>query len=84
MASIAGDVSLHGVNGGIRVLLPPTADVDLELTTTNGFVDIEAPFPLTVIDRSRVHLSGRLNKGGPKVSAQTTNGTVRAAGRPSR
>jgi hypothetical protein len=83
IASLAGDVSLHGVNGGIRVLIAPTVDADIELTTVNGFVDIEAGLPLAVSDRSRVHLAARLNKGGPKISAQTTNGGVRAAARPS-
>ena len=83
IAALAGDVSLHGVNGGMRVLVTPTADADIELTTVNGFVDIDASLPLNVQDRSRVHLTGRLNKGGPKISAQTTNGLVRASGRPS-
>jgi DUF4097 and DUF4098 domain-containing protein YvlB len=87
LADISGDVHLTTVNGGVRLQFPPSADADLEATTVNGGVSLDDRFKLANSSEHRsgfgpmTNLSGRLNKGGPRVSLQTTNGGVRVSPR---
>jgi DUF4097 and DUF4098 domain-containing protein YvlB len=81
IASLTGDVDARVVNGGIRIELPPTLDAVLDATTVNGSVSVDDALPLAANDRARQHVSGRINKGGPKIGAQTTNGGVRVMAR---
>jgi hypothetical protein len=48
----------------------------------NGPVLIADGMPLTATDKSPQHVAGTINRGGPTITAQTTNGAVRVkAGR---
>jgi len=82
IVALTGDVRLSTVNGAVRLELPKDIDADLEATTVNGGVSVDSALGLSESEsRSgfgpKTHISGRLNKGGPRVSLQTTNGGVR-------
>jgi len=77
LASVSGDVDVTAVNGGIRLELPSSVRATLDARTVNGSVSVDDGLALTDVDRSRQHVAGKINNGGPKVSAQTTNGGVR-------
>jgi hypothetical protein len=85
LASVSDDVRLTTVNGAIRLELPNTVDVDLDATTVNGGVSVDERLNLAGVNSNRsgfgptTSISGRLNKGGPHVSLQTTNGGVRVS-----
>ena len=87
LTGVSGDVRLTTVNGSIRLEMPPTVDVDLDAVTVNGGVSVDDRLGLTNVSANRsgfgptTNISGRLNKGGPHVSLQTTNGGVRVAPR---
>jgi hypothetical protein len=82
-ASIDDDVRLNTVNGSIRLLVPPTEDLDLDASTTNGGVSVDDRLGLADVSGNRstfgpaTSIRGRLNKGGPRATLQTTNGGVR-------
>ena len=75
--ALRGDIDLRAVNGGIRLEIPPTLDADVDVSTVNGGVSIDDALSIATTEQSRSHVAGRLNKGGPKILAQTTNGGVR-------
>jgi hypothetical protein len=85
--AVSGDVRLTTVNGAVRLELPPTVDADLEATTVNGGVSVDDRLGLADVSRNRsafgapTNVRGRLNKGGPRVTLQTTNGGVRVTTR---
>ena len=77
MARVAGDVEVTTVNGGIRLELPAGVNGNLEARAVNGGVSVDDRFTLASAERERLRVSGRLNAGGPRIAAQTTNGGVR-------
>ena len=83
--AVSGDVRLMTVNGAIRLELPPTANADLDAATVNGGVSVDEKLGLAEVSRDRgsfgpaTSIRGRLNKGGPRLSLQTTNGGVRVS-----
>jgi len=82
---VSGEVQLTTVNGAVRVELPPSADVELHATTVNGSVSVDDKLALAdrLDNRSGfgrpTNVSGRLNKGGARLTLQTTNGPVRVS-----
>jgi hypothetical protein len=80
---VTGDVRLTTVNGAIRLELPPSVDADLDATTVNGGVSVDERLDLGDRAANRgafgpaTNIRGRLNKGGPRITLQTTNGGVR-------
>ena len=87
LVAVDGDVRLTTVNGSVRLEIPPTLNVDLDAATVNGGVSVDERLGLANVSSNRggfgptTNVSGRLNKGGPHVSLQTTNGGVRVAPR---
>ncbi|HWN84314.1 MAG TPA: DUF4097 family beta strand repeat-containing protein [Vicinamibacterales bacterium] len=87
LAAVSGDVRLTTVNGAVRLEIPSTLDVDLDATTVNGGVSVDERLGLANVSSNRggfgptTNISGRLNKGGPHVTLQTTNGGIRVAPR---
>jgi hypothetical protein len=85
--AVSGDVRLTTVNGAVRLELPPTVDADLDATTVNGGVSVDDRLGLVDVSRNRsafgapTNIRGRLNKGGPRITLQTTNGGVRVTTR---
>lgn len=79
LASVTGDVQLSTVNGGIRLEVPADTNALLEAKAVNGGVTVDERLPLTNASRARLHVTGQMNAGGPRISAQTTNGGVRVS-----
>ena len=77
LAAVTGDVKLSAVNGGVRVELPVNADAEIEATAVNGGVSVDDALGVATTQKERQRLVGRLNKGGPKITAQVVNGGVR-------
>ena len=77
MARVAGDVEVTTVNGGVRLELPADVSGSLDARAVNGGVSVDDRFPLESAERERLRVIGRLNGGGPRIAAQTTNGGVR-------
>jgi len=75
VASLDADVHVETVNGGVTVRLPATAKATLVGRTTNGGLSVDG-LQVEEIERSRRRLEARLNGGGQRVEAETTNGGV--------
>ena len=81
---VKGDVSLLTVNGAVRMEIPPTADAELQATTVNGGVSVDDKLAFADVEKRSgfgppTSFRGRLNKGGARVTLQTTNGPVRVS-----
>jgi hypothetical protein len=71
------DVEITVVNGGIRIEVPKSIDAQLDATTVNGGIRVDDELPLEASARDRLRVTGRINKGGPRIVLHTTNGGVR-------
>lgn len=81
LASVAeGGVELETTNGGITLKLPANAKADISAQTTNGGISDEG-LNLEKSQSTRRRLEARLNGGGPRVHAETTNGGITLSGR---
>jgi hypothetical protein len=77
LTAVTGDIKMSAVNGGIRLFIPTDANATLEARAVNGGINIQEGFPLNATERERLHVSGTINKGGPKIDLQSTNGPIR-------
>jgi hypothetical protein len=77
LTAVNGDTKIVTVNGPAAVVLSPEINAEIEATAVNGGVTTQDGLPLTTSDRTNKRVAGRLNKGGPRISVQTTNGGVR-------
>ena len=77
LARGAGPVELESVNGGIRLDIPTDLNADVEASAVNGGVSADDALKLQTSERARTKLIGKLNRGGPRISATTVNGGVR-------
>lgn len=69
--------ALHTSNGAIHVTVPPQLAADLELRTSNGqFSTRFASGTFDLVEQSRSRLVGRLNGGGVRIEATTSNGPI--------
>lgn len=75
--TLRDDVEVTVVNGGIRIEVPKSLDAELDATTVNGGVRVDDDVPLDASVRERLRVTGRINKGGPRIVLHTTNGGVR-------
>jgi hypothetical protein len=81
MAAVTGEIDLETTNGGIRLQLPQDTKATLEARCTNGGISVEDSLgEVTVTEKSRRQFRGTLNGGGPRISAETTNGGIRIRG----
>jgi hypothetical protein len=62
------------VNGGVRLVIPEGYSAELETGTVNGRVRLD--FPVAVQGEVGDRLVTTLGRGGPRVRAVTTNGSV--------
>jgi hypothetical protein len=68
---------LEALGGGIRVLLPRGAGVDLDATALGGNVAADVPLAITVHgEQGRNGLKGKINGGGPELLLHSTSGDV--------
>lgn len=74
----AGDCSLKTSGGGITVALVEGVAVDVDLRTSGGRVSTDWPVS-TVVQGERIknELHGKINGGGPLITAHTSGGSVR-------
>lgn len=77
LTRVDGDSKIVTVNGPATLIVSPEVNGELEATAVNGGVSTQDGLPLTADARTNKRVSGRLNKGGPRISVQTTNGGVR-------
>ena len=83
---VSGSVLATSVNGSVQMDLAAVSG-DVRLTTVNGGVSVDERLGLANVSSNRggfgptTNISGRLNKGGPHVTLQTTNGGIRVAPR---
>jgi Toastrack DUF4097 len=84
LTSVSDPMELTAVNGGIRLELSKDVKADVVATAVNGGVSVDDQLNLSADEGSSSRgfplsrrVTGRLNGGGPKISAQTTNGGVR-------
>ena len=77
IARVGGPVQLDVVNGGIRLDVPGGVNADLDAHAVNGGVSTEDGLALTVSERSRTRVAGKMNAGGTAISLSTVNGGVR-------
>jgi DUF4097 and DUF4098 domain-containing protein YvlB len=75
LASLSGDVSVETTNGGVTVRLPGDAKAVLLGRTTNGGLSIDG-LQVEEVERSRRRVEAKLNGGGRRVEAETTNGGI--------
>jgi hypothetical protein len=76
LASLTADVNVETTNGGVTVRLPADAKALLLGRTTNGGLSIDEGLSVEEVERSRRRLEARLNGGGRRVEAETTNGGI--------
>jgi DUF4097 and DUF4098 domain-containing protein YvlB len=77
LSEVTDDSRIMTVNGGVRVAIAPSVNAELEATVVNGGVSVQEGLQLTGAERSRQRVAGRIGKGGPRLTLQTTNGGVR-------
>ena len=86
LGTVTDPVTISVLNGGARVGIPLSAGAQIDASALNGGVTVAPPLSLVhdgeagqqpgtarVTDR----VTGRLNGGGPKITAQVTNGGLR-------
>jgi DUF4097 and DUF4098 domain-containing protein YvlB len=74
-AALSGDVTVETTNGGVTVRLPADAKALLLGRTTNGGLSVDG-LDVEEVERSRRRVEARLNGGGSRVEAETTNGGI--------
>lgn len=76
LASLTGDVNVETTNGGVTLRLPADAKAVLLGRTTNGGLNVDQGLSVEEVERSRRRLEVKLNGGGRRVEAETTNGGI--------
>lgn len=76
----ADGVRAETVNGAVEVVLPSDAKADVRATCLNGRISVNG-LKLDGPETTRRRVEGRLNGGGPKVVADTTNGSIHITGK---
>jgi hypothetical protein len=72
-----GETEFRTTNGSIILHLPSSLNATLELSTTNGGIDLEN-IDLDIISQNKnKYIKGKIGKGGPEISAKTTNGKIK-------
>ena len=74
----AGDCAFTTSGGSVTVALDAKAAVDVDARTSAGSVSTDFPVTATVQGEQKKHeLRGKINGGGPLITAQTSAGSVR-------
>ena len=77
LRAVTADSRIVTINGPATLILSPSIDADLDASAVNGGVTTQDTLALTESERTNRRVAGRLNKGGPRIAIQTTNGGVR-------
>ncbi len=76
-SDVSGSASFSSVNGGIDLRLPSSARATFDFETMNGRVRSDLP---TSPPAGKRTLEGKLNGGGARIHASTTNGSIEVTG----
>jgi DUF4097 and DUF4098 domain-containing protein YvlB len=79
LSGLKGDIRAETTNGGITLKFGAGAEINgyLEAETTNGSINIDSPITLQGLEKSKHHLRGQVGTGGPRLSLETVNGSIR-------
>jgi len=79
LMKLEGEVRAETTNGGIMLRLSAAENINavLEAETVNGSISFDVPVTLQSMNKSRHHLRGQIGAGGPKISLETVNGSIR-------
>jgi DUF4097 and DUF4098 domain-containing protein YvlB len=79
LAELKAAVKAETTNGGITLRLGAGAEINgvLEAETTNGSLSFDIPLTVQSLEKSKHRLRGQLGQGGPLVSLETVNGSIR-------
>lgn len=77
IVKVTGDSRFTTVNGPVELGLAPDLNASIEAQVVNGAVVVDDNVPLSRTESTAQRVAGRLNGGGPRLVAQTTNGPVR-------
>jgi DUF4097 and DUF4098 domain-containing protein YvlB len=80
LAAVSAPVEAETTNGGVRIRIPQDAKASLSASCTNGGIDVEG-LNVETVDKTRRRLEARLNGGGTRIDASTTNGGITFARR---
>jgi hypothetical protein len=81
LAAVAdAGVEVSTTNGRVELALPADAKATVSARCTNGGIKADG-LSIETTESTRRHLEGRLNGGGPRVWARTTNGAIRLVSR---
>jgi hypothetical protein len=72
-----GTFDVKSVNGGISLTLPKEARADVTARCVNGGISVSGLDLQLEGEQSRRRVAGKLNGGGARVTAETTNGGVK-------
>ena len=75
IAALTAGVEVGTTNGGVTVRLPADAKALLSGRTVNGGIDVDG-LQVDEVERSRRRLEAKLNGGGVRIEAETTNGGI--------
>ncbi len=72
-------LSAETTNGSITLAIaaPETLNADLLARTTNGHITVDFPVTLKNLSQSKHRVEAKIGQGGPKISLETTNGSIK-------
>jgi DUF4097 and DUF4098 domain-containing protein YvlB len=79
LTKLEAEVSAETTNGDITLRLITTQEINgtLDAETVNGSISFDYPVTLQSLEKSRHHLRGQIGQGGPLISLETVNGSIR-------
>jgi len=79
LTKLEAGISAETTNGSITVRLSAGQEINglLEAKTVNGSISFDFPITLQSLEKSKHHLRGQLGQGGPQISLETVNGSIR-------
>jgi DUF4097 and DUF4098 domain-containing protein YvlB len=79
LAKLEAEVRAETTNGGITLRLISDQEINglLEAETVNGSISLDFPITLQSLEKSKHHLRGQVGRGGPQISLETVNGSIR-------
>jgi len=77
LTAVPGAVTLETVNGGISLAVPGATAAEIAARVTNGGIHVDDALKFEAVgEQNRRNVQGKLNGGGPRVEASTTNGGI--------
>jgi DUF4097 and DUF4098 domain-containing protein YvlB len=72
-------LSAETTNGSITLAIasPDTLNANLVARTTNGHITVDFPMTLKSLAQSKHRVEARIGEGGPEISLETTNGSIK-------